>query len=396
MVHYSFIGEEGRYMNVFKKLIAELEKPRSDRPLGSGWLSGAGAILAGLTGFLLIVVLRYPSWFTTPELAFLYEKGIIKPLLHVVLILGYVFALISLILNRSKVLGTTGLALVVVAALLGGSQSEAAAVNGTSLYFGLDFFVLNVLFVGFLFVPLERFFPARPEQTVFRQEWREDMLYYFISSMLVQVLTFLTMAPTNYVTGHVNLEHVQSWVGGLPFFVQVILIMIATDFLQYWLHRLFHTVPFLWRFHAVHHSAEKMDWLAGARMHFFEIAVLRGVTAIPMFSLGFDPAAIQVYVLVVYFYSSLVHANIGWNLKLIEPFMVTPRFHHWHHGLEQEAIDVNFAIHFPLYDRIFGTYHMPEGEEGKGRWPKAYGVARGPVPKGYWKQFWFPFSKPKS
>jgi len=375
---------------IFGKLITELEKPRSERPLGSGWLSGTGAILAGLTGFLLIVVLRYPTWFTTPELAMLYEKGIVKPLLHVVLILGYIFALISLILNRSKVLGTTGLALVMVAALLGGSQNEASAVNGTSLYFGLDFFVLNVLFVGFLFIPLERFFPARPEQTVFRQEWREDMFYYFVSSMLVQVLTFLTMAPTNYVTSHVSLEHVQSWVGGLPFFIQVILIMIATDFLQYWLHRLFHTIPFLWRFHAVHHSAEKMDWLAGARMHFFEIAVLRGVTAIPMFSLGFDPAAIQTYVLVVYFYSSLVHANIGWNLKFIEPFMVTPRFHHWHHGLEQEAIDVNFAIHFPLYDRIFGTYHMP-----KNRWPKAYGVASGPVPKGYWKQFWFPLSKPE-
>ena len=385
-------------MNIFKKLIAELEKPRDKRPLGSGWLSGAGALLAGLVGLLLIIVLRYPSWFNTPELAMLHEKGIIKTALHVVLILGYAFALISLVLNRSKILGTTAMGLIVIVALIGGSSSQAAQ-NNTSLYFGLDFFVLNVLFVGFLFIPLERFFPARAEQTVFRQEWREDMFYYFVSSMLVQVLTFLTMAPTNFITNSVNLETVQTYLGGLPFFVQVILIMIATDFLQYWLHRLFHTVPFLWRFHAVHHSAERMDWLAGARMHFMEIAVLRGVTAIPMFSLGFDPAAIQVYVLVVYFMSSFVHANIGWNLKPIEPFMVTPRFHHWHHGLEQEAIDVNFAIHFPLYDRIFGTYHMPQGQDNNGkkagRWPKAYGVASGPVPKGYWKQFWFPFSKPK-
>jgi len=68
--------------------------------------------------------------------------------------------------------------------------------------------------------------------------------------------------------------------------------------------------------------------------------------------------------------------------------MVTPRFHHWHHGKEKEAIDVNFSIHFPLYDRLFGTYHMPEN-----RWPEEYGIGGDPVPRGYWKQFLYPFKK---
>ena len=131
-----------------------------------------------------------------------------------------------------------------------------------------------------------------------------------------------------------------------------------------------------------------MDWLAGARMHVIEIALLRGATALPMFTLGFDPAAIQVYVLIVYFYSSLVHANLRWDFKAIERYLVTPRFHHWHHGKEKEAIDVNFAIHFPLYDRLFGTHHMPEG-----KWPEAYGVGGDPVPTGYWQQFLYPFRR---
>ena len=164
--------------------------------------------------------------------------------------------------------------------------------------------------------------------------------------------------------------------------------MFFTDLVQYWLHRAFHRVPALWRFHAVHHSAKSMDWIAGARMHFLEIIVLRGVTAIPMFTLGFDPAAIQIYLLIVYFYSAFIHANIGWNLKPVEPLVATPRFHHWHHGEEREAIDVNFAIHFPLFDRLFGTHHMPEG-----RWPKAYGIKGHPVPVGYWKQFLYPFQR---
>ena len=306
--------------SILVRLRQALEKPRSERPLGSGWLSGAGSLLAGLTGLLIAVVLHYPGWFVTPEMKFIFESGALQPFLHVVLILGYAFALISLLLSKDKLLGSIGLALVVVAGLFAGSQTAPNSSGSDSLYFGLDFFVLNVLFVGLLFVPLERFFPARSNQTVFRTEWREDMFYYFVSSLLVQVLTFLTMAPANYVNAHTDIAGIRDYVAALPFLVQVVLIMVATDFVQYWLHRTMHVVPWLWRFHAVHHSAEKMDWLAGARMHIMEIAILRGLTAVPMFTLGFDPAAIQAYVLVVYFYSSFVHANVGWNLSLVERF----------------------------------------------------------------------------
>jgi sterol desaturase/sphingolipid hydroxylase (fatty acid hydroxylase superfamily) len=55
-----------------------------------------------------------------------------------------------------------------------------------------------------------------------------------------------------------------------------------------------------------------------------------------------------------------------------------PPRHHWHHGLEKEALDVNVAIHFPLFDRVFGNDHMP-----KGRWPLAYGVDSHRVPNGF-------------
>jgi sterol desaturase/sphingolipid hydroxylase (fatty acid hydroxylase superfamily) len=150
-------------------------------------------------------------------------------------------------------------------------------------------------------------------------------------------------------------------------------------------HRAFHRFGFLWRFHAVHHSAQTMDWMAGARMHFIEIVVLRGTTVIPMFVLGFNDAAMHAYILLVYVHSTLVHANLGWNLEWLGRVFVTPRFHHWHHGVEREAIDVNFAIHFPILDRLFGTHHLPRGE-----WPKGYGIEGNPVPVGYWRQFWYP------
>ena len=163
--------------------------------------------------------------------------------------------------------------------------------------------------------------------------------------------------------------------------------MFLTDLVQYWVHRAFHRIPWLWRFHAVHHSAKAMDWMAGARMHFIEIVVLRGLTVIPMQIFGFSPEVIKAYILLVYVYSTLIHANITWSPNWLTKFLVTPRFHHWHHGIEREAIDVNFAIHFPLFDRLFGTFFMPER-----RWPDGYGIPE-EMPQGYLRQFLFPFKR---
>jgi sterol desaturase/sphingolipid hydroxylase (fatty acid hydroxylase superfamily) len=377
-------------MGILKKVISQLETPREERPFGSGWLSGSLALLASIAGLLIVVLRWYPETFSYPQIAFIQDSGIITAFLRFTLLSGYMLSLLSLALSTRKSLGWAALALSVTASLMATTQPQYANDAPQVFYFGLDYFIINVLIVGFLFVPLERFFPARSEQTVFRAEWQEDMFYYLVSSMLVQVLGFITLAPSNYVNAQVSLDDVRTYIVNLPFFVQVVIIMAATDFVQYWVHRAFHTFPVLWRFHAVHHSTKKMDWLAGARMHLLEIAILRSLTAVPMFTLGFNPAAIQAYLLIVYFYSSFIHANIGWRFGWVERFFVTPRFHHWHHGSDREAIDINYASHFPIYDWLFNTHHLPEG-----RWPDNYGVIGNTVPKGYWRQFVYPFQKPK-
>ncbi|WP_247225937.1 sterol desaturase family protein [Yoonia sp. F2084L] len=377
-------------LGILNKIITQLETPRDQRPLGSGWLSGALALLASLAGLLIVLLRWFPETLSYPEIAFIQDSGVVTVFLRFTLLSGYALSLLSLILSARKSLGWTALAVSVVASLMATTQPQIGTEAPQSFYFGLDYFIINVLIVGFLFVPLERFFPARSEQTVFRAEWQEDMFYYLISSMLVQVLGFITLAPSNYVNAQIPLDDVRIYIVNLPFFVQVIIIMMATDFVQYWVHRAFHTYPVLWRFHSIHHSTKKMDWLAGARMHFVEIAVLRSLTAVPMFTLGFKPEAIQAYLLVVYFYSSFIHANIGWKLGFLERFFVTPRFHHWHHGSDRAAIDINYASHFPIYDWLFGTHHLPEKD-----WPAAYGVIGDTVPKGYWRQFVHPFLKDK-
>jgi sterol desaturase/sphingolipid hydroxylase (fatty acid hydroxylase superfamily) len=365
----------------------ELEAPAALRRFGSGWISGVLGLVLGLAGLALVVSLRLPGTFSMPEIRALHERTAFRIALHGVLLAAFACSILSLVLRKERALGTAGLAATLLAGLLGTTLVPLAG-DPTPLFLGLDFFVLNVLFTGLLFIPLERCFAHRAEQPIFREEWREDLFYYLVSSLLVQVLTYLTFAPAKSILAFAPLTEVRAWVGALPFLVQFGAIMLLTDFVQYWVHRAFHRVPWLWHFHAVHHSAQHMDWMAGARMHFLEIIVLRSTTVIPMVVLGFDAVAMNAYIFVVYLYSTFIHANLGWRFPVLEHIFVTPRFHHWHHGIEREAIDVNFAIHFPLLDRLFGTHHLP-----KEQWPTGYGIEGHPVPKGYAAQFKHPFRK---
>jgi sterol desaturase/sphingolipid hydroxylase (fatty acid hydroxylase superfamily) len=245
-----------------------------------------------------------------------------------------------------------------------------------------------LLVTGFMFAPLERFVPHRREQRLFRTEWREDLFYYLVSTMCVQILGFLALAPSQLINANTSsFDAFRAAVASLPWLAQFAIVIVASDVAQYWYHRLFHQIPFLWGFHAIHHSAKSMDWLAGSRMHFVEIIMLRAITSLPLFTLGFDASVMQAYIGFVYVWSSLLHANVGGDFDRLGHWIATPRFHHWHHGLEREAFDVNFAIHFPWIDKLFGTFHLPPG-----RWPENYGIPEA-VPRAYWGQLLYPWTR---
>lgn len=368
----------------------DLEAPEEARTFGSGWISGVGALIASVAGLFLLLSSQLPTLFATKELNVLYQWPYFLSLVQGLLLLGFALACANLILRRNKALGFTAVIIVFLASTLGQVSHISLPIGGL-VPIGLDWFVLNMLFTGILFIPLEKLFGRLSDQPLFRSEWREDLFYFLLSSVLVQTLTYLSLAPSMAI-----LHHTSSWtafrqsVAAQPMWLQVIEIMFLTDFAQYWFHRAFHRIPFLWGFHAVHHSAQKMDWLAGSRMHIVEIIGLRGMTIIPMYVLGFAESALHIYILLVYLNATFVHANVRFNVEWLKPLIVTPRFHHWHHGIEKEAIDVNFAIHFPCLDKLFGTYYMPPEQ-----WPSGYGIGGHPVPNGYWKQFMYPFKGKK-
>ena len=82
----------------------------------------------------------------------------------------------------------------------------------------------------------------------------------------------------------------------------------------------------------------------------------------------------------------LIHANVGWRFGPLRYVLATPQYHHWHHSADK--IDVNFAVHLPVIDAVFGTFYLPGS-----RWPSAYGIHGNPVPEGYWAQLALPFRR---
>lgn len=187
-----------------KAIRTELETPRSQRQIGAGWLSGVAGLVAAVAGLFLVLCLRYPEMLSAPQIRALYAHALFRPGLHVLLVAAFALAVISLFLRTNKVLGLTAVTITLFAVALGGSTVESREASTGGAYLGLDWFVLNLAFTGLLFIPLERLFPRRPEQTLFRNEWREDLFYYLVSSLFVQVLTLLSMAPSTAILANTS------------------------------------------------------------------------------------------------------------------------------------------------------------------------------------------------
>lgn len=363
--------------------LAPAEQPTS---FGSGWISGVLSVACGAIGLGAVLCFLFPSLLTVADARAMYPLPYIRALLHLFLVAAFVLGVISLCLRRSKILGTVGVTLTLAAALLGGSQVPVEGELSSGPYLGLDWFLLNLIFFSVIFVPLERLFAHRPDQGVFRKGWRTDLTYFCVSSLIVQVTTLLTLKPAMVLFDWAAWPALQARVAALPFVVQLLAILLVSDLVQYWIHRMFHTLPWLWRFHSIHHSAEAMDWLAGSRLHLVDAAVTRALAFVPVYILGFSDGPIFAYVALVSLQATFIHANVRWDFGALSWVFATPRFHHWHHGAEREAIDRNFAVHLPVIDVLFGTAHLPAG-----RWPKSYGLANEVIPDGYLTQLIEPF-----
>jgi sterol desaturase/sphingolipid hydroxylase (fatty acid hydroxylase superfamily) len=235
-----------------------------------------------------------------------------------------------------------------------------------------------VLFL--VFVPLEKLFALRP-QKVFRRNYLTDLTHFVVNSVFVAigaiVLVVIAALPLIWLRA-IDVEAM------LPAAVTVPLAVALVFVGNYWGHRLTHTVPFLWRFHSVHHSIERMDWLAAARLHPLDSAFTQAFTILPLFLLGYDGRVFAGAAVFVTLLAIFQHANVRFRFPGLRWIVNTPEWHHWHHAIDADARDKNFGL--PVVDKIFGTAYLP-----RDRRPTGFGV-HDPVPQdGYLRQLAYPF-----
>ena len=366
--------------------LAKLATSHGELRAGSGMLSGVVAIsLAGLA-LLGVIGFHFPAYLSTPEVRSHYDVTTLRYLMFGAMVVAGGIAVTNAILGRTRWLAVTTFALLLVNLLIGGPNTPIGDFPDDTPYVGLDFFILDLFGSALVFVVIEKAIPLRKDQPVFRAEWQNDLTHFFVNHLIVGFTLLLTNRAVHGLFGWAVSSTVQGFISSLPFVVQLFLVVLAADLVQYWAHRAYHEVPFLWRFHAVHHSAKSMDWLAGSRQHILELLFTRIAVLSPIFLLGFGQRVIDVYVVLVGFQAVFNHCNVDVRLGPLRYVLVTPNFHHWHHSRDTEAVDKNYAAHFAFLDYLFGTAVSADR-----KWPRRYGVIGDYIPVGFIAQQSFPF-----
>ena len=221
-------------------------------------------------------------------------------------------------------------------------------------------------------LPLEHRF-KRHKQPFLRAQLATDFMHVFVSAVIASIPIILIGA----IASNFKVAILAKQVEAQPLWLQGVEAFFFRELIIYWAHRVSHGIPLLWRFHSLHHSSEKLDWLAAQRRHPVDAFYIAACTAIPMALAGFSVANFATLAALSGLWDMTIHANINWRLKWLDGIWVTQEFHHWHHVKDRAVHDNNYAGAFALYDVLFGSYYMP-----KDRRPGDYGINE-PMPDNY-------------
>ncbi len=240
-----------------------------------------------------------------------------------------------------------------------------------SLIFGT---AVSLLFLCLVFIPLEKAFPAKKDQKIFRKGWLTDLCYFLGQYLLWSGIVLWVLQYFSFWLDGIVPDAFREKIQQQPVWLQAIEVLLFSDLLIYWGHRLQHKVDFLWRFHKVHHSAEELDWLAAHREHPIDSIYTIGLINLPAFIFGFELEALALIVAFRGIWAIYIHSNVRLPIGKLKMLIGAPELHHWHHDKERDR--GNYANISPLMDLIFGTYVCPPHE------PESFGIKED-FPKNY-------------
>jgi len=246
-------------------------------------------------------------------------------------------------------------------------------------------FFFGLFVAALIFIPLERVFALHREQKIFRKGWATDIVHFLFNRFLIDIGLFVIIGPVILFLHFIVSAKFQAAVAAQPRILQFIEAVFIADIGGYIGHRLTHRIPWLWKFHSVHHSIREMDWLASARLHPIDQVFTRAFAIVPLYIMGFTKETFGFYLVIATLQAIFIHSNVRLKFPRLRWILATPEFHHWHHSNDPEAYNKNFAGQLPVLDWLFGTAHLP-----KGKMPETYGT-NDAVPTSYVKQMLYPF-----
>jgi sterol desaturase/sphingolipid hydroxylase (fatty acid hydroxylase superfamily) len=223
---------------------------------------------------------------------------------------------------------------------------------------------INLAVLAAIFVPLERTFPART-QRILRADLVVDACFFLGQYLVTTTAILAVLRWLHPLHGHL-LSRAQPA-------LQVVVAVLAGDFVVYWFHRACHRFDLLWRFHAVHHTSEELDWVAAHREHPFDGIATATCMNLPAIVLGVSSEHLAGIAVFRACWAIFVHSNVRVPLGPLKWIFGAPELHHWHHARESRH---NFANLAPYLDLLFGTHHHPARDDYR------LGIDR-PSPKSY-------------
>lgn len=269
--------------------------------------------------------------------------------------------------------------------------SQLASHNHLLMYLGQGAAAcLTLALMIVVLVPLEHFFAVRKAQ-VFYKGWTTNLGWYFLSGVAATILLGPPSLLIAWLIHAIVPTGFSQAAQQLPLWLRMILALVVGEIGFYWGHRWSHQIPLLWRFHAVHHSAEHLHFLVNTRAHPVDMVFTR-LCGLPLLyatglasTVGPHPTLIPAFVLFIgSLWSFFIHANLRWRFGPLEEILASPAFHHWHHTYDDHK-DRNYSAMVPVIDRLFGTFYLPRA------WPARYGTAT-PMPDTLTAQILEPFA----
>jgi sterol desaturase/sphingolipid hydroxylase (fatty acid hydroxylase superfamily) len=150
-------------------------------------------------------------------------------------------------------------------------------------------------------------------------------------------------------------QHIYTWTNPIVYWG---VLLVAEDFMYYWLHRFDHEVRFFWATHVTHHSSQQMNFTVGFRSSVFQ-PLYRFIYFIPLAFIGFKPVDILFIYSATQIWGIFVHTELIKKMGWLEYFMVTPSHHRVHHASNPKYLDKNMGMFLIVWDKLFGTF-QPE------------------------------------